>query len=171
LERLVKNTKKHLEIICFIPKCLTNFKDYQISFNYIIQTYYRLKKRKNHETLDFEKCGKEKAMHIFLSFLSLFHSMEFSNNPEQNLSLYSLSLSDEKKLELQNNEEIIKKLYELSLKVKLFPYKFDQLAEINEEIKNIFEELEKNFPQDLFESTVETIEKEILECKFFNDLK
>ena len=74
LDCICKNLNKHLEIICFIPKCITNFNNYyDISINYIVQCYYRLKGRKNHETLDFEKCGKEKSLLIFLSFLSLFH--------------------------------------------------------------------------------------------------
>lgn len=162
--------KKNLEIICFIPKCPTNFTNYELSINYIMQSYYRLKERKNHETLDFEKCGKEKALHLFLSFLSMFNLMKFKNNQELDIYLYGLSLTDEKKIGNENLFDVLTSFYELNEKVKAYPFKFEHLSQLNEEIEAVFDDLEKIFPKESFESTIDLVEKEITECKIIHFL-
>jgi len=126
-----------------------------------------LKGRKNHETLDFEKCGKEKSLLIFLSFLSLFHSMKFKYVADTNIYLHGLTMNDEKKIDNENVMNFLSNFHELNQKVKMYPFKFEQLAQLDKDIEIIFKDLEEIFPLEKFESTIELIEKEIIECILF----
>ena len=156
--------KNLVEIYCFIPKCDTSIKHYRISLNYIIQSFYRLKNRKNHDTLDFEK--NKEAHQIFFSFLSLFKRMEFKNVRNLNIFLYGLTLSDEKNLQILD-EDFLNKFYDIMKKIGKTPFKLDVISEFNNEIEEFIEKMEKIFPQDNFKETKDIIINELIECKLF----
>lgn len=97
--RVVKQGLKGIKfkIVVLYPKIkypISNAKGlgFPFSFNYIIQSYYRLKSRKGHDTLDYDK--NPKAHYILLSFLTLYRNSYFHvNNPL--MSLYPISFTDE----------------------------------------------------------------------------
>ncbi len=141
--------------------------EYELSINYIVQSYYRLRDRKNDETLQFGKCGRNKSLHLFLSFLSFFHLYEFKNIPEKNIFLYGLTMSDEKNISFENSIDILIDFHQLNDKIKMFPFKFDKFTEIDNEIDLFFDKIEKNISDQTLDSTIEIVEIEIKECKIF----
>lgn len=158
-----------MEIICFIPKCQLNLKPYDFSFNYIIQSYYRLSNRKNHETLDFEK--NPNAHLIFFSFLSLFSYMKFESLKEFKINFYGLSITDECDLHIENNEEkmqMVKDFGILMKKIKANKFNNEELLKFNDEILSFIQKVKENFPLENFKDTRGIIKEEIEESnKFF----
>ena len=158
--------KNILQIYCFIPKCDYIIKPYRISLNYIIQSYYRFKNRKNHETLDFEK--NENANQIFLSFLSLFKNMEFKNLRDLNIYLYGLTFTDEKKIE-KYDEDFFDEFSEIMIKISKNPFKFESIDYYDQNIVEILTRMEEIYPQNSFKDVRNIIVEEINECKIIYD--
>jgi len=95
--------------------------------------------------------------------------MKFINNPEMNIYLYGLSLADETKNENEQNiSDVLISFNELIEKIKIYEFKFEHLARFDEEIETVFDCLEKLFPKESFQSTIELVEKELNECKIIN---
>jgi len=153
-----------IEINCFIPNCKTNLIPYQISLNYIIQCFYRLKNRKGHETLDFQ--NTQNAHLIFLSFLTLFMKMKFQNLEDLNIYFYGISITDENHLDFDNNFDFVLNFMDIMKKIKASPFKMEKLNEINVEILDVLEKMQIIFPQELFIDTRLKISEEIRECIF-----
>jgi hypothetical protein len=151
-----------VEIICFIPKCEINLKPYDFSFNYIIQSYYRLSSRKNHETLDFEK--NPNAHLIFFSFLTMFNFMKFENLGEFYINFYGLSITDEVDLQLENRLEFVREFGNLMKRIKASKFNTDELMKFNFEILEFIDKIKNNFPLEMFKDTREKIKEEIEEC-------
>ncbi len=163
IDKLYPTYKDFIEIVCFIPKCETNLIPYEISLNYIIQSFYRLKNRKGHETLDFENTPN--AHLIFLSFLTLFMKMKFNNSENLKIYFYGLSIADETEIDFGSNFDFVLNFVEIMGKIKASPFKMERLAEIDYEISAVLQEMESKFPKEIFADTRPKIAEEIKECK------
>lgn len=159
--------KGKFQIIVFHPKIVNVIREeklvYPFSWSYFIQTYHRLKLRKNHESLDFEKCAH--AHYILLSFLSLFRgSSNFEIEQEDKIQTHSISFSDEKELCIPQD---IKKSFKMIMNhIGKKPFKKDHIESLDKVIKIFFQRIEEEFPYEKFEDTRETIKNEV--CDYLN---
>jgi hypothetical protein len=142
---------------------------FPISFDYIIQSYYRLKSRKNHQNLDFEKLGKIKSLQIFLSFICLYEKLNFFTLTDQIIKVYGLSFSDEIINYKENSTfALIKRFRKLMDKIIPIKFKFNIINKLNNEILKLFDDIEIEIPEDNFKDTRNLIRKEIFESKIFS---
>jgi len=160
-KEISKNLKNsEFQVFQFYPKILypiINIEGltFPFSWSYIIQCYYRLKNRKGHETLDFEK--NPKAHYILLCFLNLYKNYKTLNVCE-NVIYQPTIFHDEKDIKLTN--EIVFLFKEISYKTgKNFNLKnmenFDNL------MTNFFSNIEESYPSEIFLKTINEMENEI----------
>jgi hypothetical protein len=148
-------------------------KPFDFSLNYIIQSFYRLSNRKNHETLDYEK--NPNAHLIFFSFLSLFIFMKYENIDLYDLNFYGLSITDEINLEFlfknenenENKLDFLIEFKNLMKKIKSNKFNNDELMKFNFEILGFLDKIKNNFPMEMFKDTRGIINNEIEECMIF----
>ncbi len=139
-----------------------------ISFDYIIQSYYRLKSRTNHETIDFLKLGKIKCLHIFLSFICLYQKLNFFTLTDQIIKVFAISYSEENiNYNEESNFNLIKRFNKLLDKINPIIFKSNILDKINNEILQFFDDVEKYIPEDNFKDTRNIIKEEIFESNIF----
>jgi hypothetical protein len=163
---------KNYDIIAFYPKIHNPIRythdRYPFSFNYIIQCYYRLKERKNHETLDFET--NKKAHIVLFKFLKLYRNqpLRVSDNFIKN---YPLSITDESE-QIKLSEELRKSFNKFMSKIKqgsesktYFLNIIKVFEDTEEEIQQFLDVIETEYPKDKFKSTVKDLEEEIEKCK------
>jgi hypothetical protein len=139
---LIENYSKQnkIEFIVFCPH--TNYPiregklEYPFSFNYFIKSYFRLKDRKNHENLDYEKCPT--AHYILLSFLSLFKGIsEFSEKSgRHNIKLQHLSFTYDCEVSLPI--EITKLFRQVMTTIGKKAFDSQHLSTFDESISNLF---------------------------------
>lgn len=140
---------------------------FPFSLNYIIQAYYRLKGRKGHHTLEYEKLGKQKILQVFFSFLSIFHSEIFKKPDLNKIYLYGLVNSDEKIREGKNMLEFIISFKKLIDNITPNKFSFEKLKNFNDEIENFVNSIESLFPEDAFEPTAELLREQIICCNIY----
>jgi hypothetical protein len=160
--------QKDVKVIVFYPRIYVNLNTnipYPFSLNYILQCYYRLKQRKNHETLDFDinPC----AHYILLSFLSLYRGSVFEL---QNAELYPLTITDEDDYyELSHN--LAQKFDQLMKNIKNFKFEIDKIkAKFESDINEFFNKIEATFKPEMFKDKRDLLKSE-LEYIFKNKIK
>lgn len=109
------------------------------SYDYVFQCYFRLKGRKEHETLTG---SSPNGKYIYLSFLKLFQNFVFANQITNGVYLKEISFSDE-----SNNidpSDDIKELFSTFL-FKLKPFKFELINEYQDNINLLFDLIDKSY--------------------------
>lgn len=152
--------KTSYEIYVFHPNIRTplqsKYYTYPFSLSYFIQCYYRIKHRKGHETLDFEK--NPFAHHILIGFLTLYNNYKFEINNNK-IFFYPLSLSDEK--DIQFSDEVIRSFNNMMKTVNGKTFKNEKMIAVNDVISDFFEKVEADYPHAMFDNTIDIIGKEM----------
>ena len=109
----MKNNTKDFEFHVFIPNNEENIYIktcyFPFSWAYFVQCYYRLKNRKNHETLDYEK--NPKAYYYLFLVLNLFKNTYLEK--ENKFKYFKFSFVDEKELDINSlHIELFSKIFE-----------------------------------------------------------
>ncbi len=159
------NKKKiKTEFIIFYPNSnqpiksiKNNYFVYPFSWSYLIQCYFRIKYRKNHETLDISK--NKNYSQILLIFLNLFKNYDFKNLKKEDISYYKeISFVEEKSI------EISEKMYDLFEDIQNNLLKTSNDSKCNK-VKAFFELIKNAFKPEDFKSTEEEIKNEVKNSK------
>jgi hypothetical protein len=166
LPSLMKLEKDNVKVVAFYPKIYYPYQSrrlsYPFSFNYLIQCYYRLKGRKNHETLDFDK--NPHAHHIILFYFTLYRDTDF-NIP--GVDMYPLTITDEE-TEIELPVELTEKFEDLMKGISRCEFDFTEMKEKYEnDIAEVMDYIEKYYPPEMFSDKRDVLFEEI--CELLND--
>jgi energy-coupling factor transporter ATP-binding protein EcfA2 len=160
--------KRGIQTVVFYPRIYNTFKttvEYPFSLNFIIQCYYRLKTRKDHETLDFDI--NPHAHYILLSFLTLYRNSELKVN---NAHTFPLTMTDEDDFIALSRgtskkfEKLLKNLKEFRFEIAKIKNKYES------DIKELFNHIENNFTPEMFKDKRDVLKNE-LESFFSKTIK
>ena len=90
--------------------------------------------------------------------------MKFQNFEDIKIFFYGLSITDETTLDFDTHFDFVLNFTDTIGKIKASPFKMETLAEINDEILSVLEQMENKFPQKTFTDTRPKIAEEINEC-------
>ena len=135
---------------------------YPYSLEFIIQCYFRIKGRKDHETLDPSK--KEDFYAVLFLFVQFYKDFHFAKIFKFDFLFmkYEISYCDikESEMEEKSNLDILTCFEEIMSKVKI-----EDMPSANQEMKDFIQLIEKNYKNTDFKDTKEIIQQEIKSCK------
>jgi hypothetical protein len=155
-------TKENLKLVVLYPKIYNPYDSdrlsFPFSFNYFVQCYYRLKGRKNHETLDFDK--NPHAHYILLSFSTLYKKVLFELD---GVDMYPLTITDESE-NFDLDESFVKKFNDLIWNIGKVKFNIPAMLEqFEKHISEVFNYIEEKFPEEIFVDKRDFLKKEIYE--------
>jgi hypothetical protein len=154
--------KYNFKIITLIPNTLYPINEEGISFpfswSYFIQAYFRLKNRKDHETLSY--MINQYAHYILLSFLFLFKETQFNINNNK-INFCKISFVDERKIELP--QEMITLFKKIFKKTRSNIFNIHLMNNSDDLIEEFFTKIEEMFDPSSFDDTREKIYKELVD--------
>ena len=157
-EKLMTEYKsKHFLI--FYPKVDKDCSEAKLpfSYDYMIQCYHRLKNRKNHETLDFDK--NEFAHYILFSFICLYRNSKFEFG-KKNVQAVPLSITDESKA--IEYDAYFKSIFKQMINsIAKIIFDVDKMREHDKLISEVVSFIESNYPQSLYADTRDILRNEI----------
>jgi hypothetical protein len=159
---LSRYVKDNVKLVAFYPKIYNPYEStklsYPFSFAYFVQCYYRLKGRKNHETLDFDK--NPHTHYILLSFVTLYKNAEFDL---PGVDMYPLTMTDEDK-DIKLPDDFVHKFDELMNGIADVKFNIPAMVEQFEiTIAEVISYIEEYYPPEHFSDKRDLLYKEIHE--------
>ena len=153
---------KTVKFILLYPKCNSGIyfshSFYPFSIEFIVQCYYRLKNRKNHETLDpLKKSDYYAVLFMFIQFYKNFH---FAQVYKYNFlyKKYEISFTDDCEIQLMDDQNaILSKMFEEIIS----NLEITDVPTGTEEMKKFVENIEKYFKENDFKNTKGIIKDEL----------
>ena len=141
------------------------------SFDYLIQCYFRLKNRRNHETLDGEKNANFYL--ILFMFLKFYKNSDFSLNSFD--IKYELPFSDENEVDSNPDRTLqANKLLSLVFRNSFLPKEGNLMFNMpkyivvpldEENMQSLIEYIESNYKLEEFKSTKLDLQNSLITCK------